>query len=239
MSQNNDSKHFDRLLPDLIKLGFAFYGTATKTCPDLERTIISTLRYLETDKKVFRMLLRFGIVISRLINFERLKYLLEHEKSLTLVEKVAAFIFLSRLAESGQKKAEPILKRFEKSLRNEKLEIAVKLEGISDPYLISKEGTDPALLKLGIEGYKLNPVDEKKVLKIESIIEKNRWLKLRVLIGPNYRADVFYLKSLNHFKTRYELWRCLGSSQYTAYRIFSELELLGDVNEILSIDKSA
>jgi hypothetical protein len=94
----------------------------------------------------------------------------------------------------------------------------------NDSYLIEKHGLDPVLGRISIRSYLIEGADAKKNLTLKQVLKLNPWLQFRALVGSNYRADVLYLKTLNQFKTKYALWKALGSSQETAYRLCNELD---------------
>ncbi len=220
---------FDQLKPDLICLGFAFYGEHSKESPDPEKTILAVCYLFSTEVKTFKMLITWLIEVSSVINVERLKALYEQEPEFSLNQSVGLYILTSRMIEAGDKSYGSLHARIQNELKPRKSQIEELLKEHSDAYLIEKYGVDLEMKKLSVQIYKLDGADHKKVLSLKQILGTNPWLRFRAIIGANYRADVLYLKSLNRFKTKYALWKFLGSSQETAYRLSKDLDQFSEL----------
>jgi hypothetical protein len=94
----------------------------------------------------------------------------------------------------------------------------------SDPYLISKQGRDEELNAFGINAAAIAPVNSKKLLPTDEILKRNAWLRLRALIGANFRADLAYLMAHNRSTNAYQAAKIAGCSVETAYRLWKGLK---------------
>jgi hypothetical protein len=98
-------------------------------------------------------------------------------------------------------------------------------ELLDSPYLIEKHGRDLEFEAFGIHTSKIDPAEPRKTLTIEGIIAQNDWLAARTLIGPTYRADLYYLMKHRLAKNPREAARRLGCSYETAHRLWRILRL--------------
>ncbi len=223
---------FDSLKSKLIRFGFAFYGEAATESPDPEKLILDVCSLFPEEIKVYKMLLTWMGDFGHLINVERLKHLLEKGTDKNIKQQVGLLILSGRQVEGGDKRFQYILESMLNFLKLRTSEVTALLKAQSDPYLIERYSLDPILEKIEVQSYKIETADRKKLMAPRFVIEQNLWLKLRILIGSNYRADVAYLRSLGKYKNKYQIWKALGSSQETAYRICTELDALGDLSSI-------
>jgi len=216
----------DQMMPDLIRLGFSLYGKPSKHEPDLEKTIIKVCSFFPDEIKIFKILISVVLELSSLVHVERLKSLVEdldQYSDASIRTKLGLLILSSRLIESGDKRYLPLNRKIVQGLKNHSDKLKELLSDFEDPYLIQKQGLDQQLSLFGIKCARIEKSDSKKHLTRDLIVAQNHWLRFRVLIGSNYRADVLYLQSTGKYSTRYEIWKALGSSQETVYRICAEL----------------
>ena len=232
------SLYFEQIKSDLIRFGFSYYGVPSEKSPDPERLILLVCAQFERDRKTFGMLMRLLIEILNLIHVERFKNLIENDPAPSSVKYLAIYILAARMSEEGDVRFVAVMQMLAHKINSQDLQLKSVLKEIQDPYLLQKQGEDQALKKIGISAYRIMPAEKKKVLNREQILKRNLWLRLRVMIGTNYRADGVYLKFTGNFKNRYQIWKALGSSQETAYRICNELEDLGSLKNINLIEDS-
>ena len=81
---------------------------------------------------------------------------------------------------------------------------------------------------------KILPENEKKILSLKGILKSNRWLRLRAVFGPNFRADVVYLYVAGIASGPAEAARLLKCSRDTAYRNWRALEE-ADVRQLIRL----
>ena len=216
----------DQIQPDLIRLGFALYGKSSKHDPDLEKTILRVCSFFPDEIKIYKILISVVLELSNLVHVERLKSLadcLDHHSDESIRTKLGLLILCERMIESGDKRFLSLNRNLVQSLKIHLSKLKEFLSDFEDPYLIQKQGLDQQLSELGLKCARIEKSDSKKHLTRDLILAQNRWLRFRVLIGSNYRADVLYLQSTGQYSTRYEIWKALGSSQETVYRICAEL----------------
>ena len=223
-SQLTLSKNFEDIRDSLIRLGFSFNGKLVEVHSDPEKTILSLCSLMFREPKAFKILITWAKEVTPVLNVERLKSLYELYGESDSTLNLGLYILTSRLIESGDKRYQSLNHILFKILASDIATLPKEIRRFDDDYLIESHGLDPALSRLNIRSYYLEGADEKKSLKLKQILKLNPWLRFRAIIGSNYRADVLYLKSLGKFKTRYELWKNLGSSQETAYRICNEID---------------
>ncbi len=121
-----------------------------------------------------------------------------------------------------------------KSLPRIKAGLVQVPEGYNDAYLVNKEGPDREFAQFGVEMARITPEESKKLLTLRGILAGNTWLRLRALMGSNFRADVAYLYASKRAQGPADAARTLGCSRDTAYRNWRALED-ADVGDLLKI----
>ena len=89
---------------------------------------------------------------------------------------------------------------------------------------IKQSHFDREFEKFGLKISQVNPVDNKKIAKIENLIKSNIFFKNRLIFGCNWRADVISCISLG-FKNPTEIKNRLHCSYETAHRVFADYTL--------------
>ena len=203
----------------LLSLGFAFQGVSKVAPADPEQTIVDMLGAFYEDRKLYRMLLAWLDATSDLIHMERLNALSkELPPGLRVVLGATALKLLPRdrrwklIAEAMQESA------YAKSSS------AVIPDGYADPFLISKNGIDQEFKKLGLKIARITAEDRKKIRSLKAILQSHGWLRIRALIGPNFRADIAYLYLSKRAGGPAEAARLLKCSRDTAYRNWKAVE---------------
>lgn len=225
-----NSAVFHTLKSDLISLGFSFYGNPSLRSADPEVTLIRALEFFYEDRKVFRMLLRWCLVTSPLLHVERL-YKWSENLEPRLVPILGALS--KKLIQSGDRRFKLIYEEMKKRMKQRKIRIATP-EGYSDSFLVSKYGADEEFGEFGVTIARLEPEDERKVLNLPGIIKTHRWLRLRTLVGANFRADLIYWLTEKTLENPNQAAKVLGCSRETAYRLWKEVSLYQDFDKLVA-----
>lgn len=211
-----DDQAFLKLRPDLVSLGFAFYGEGSAIAPDPEKTIIEIIKVFDTELKVAHMMLAWMERFGDLIHVERLMSL---SKELKPRERVFLGVIALKQVNAGDLRYRSLLQK-------------IKLLPINtespwpgeDPYLIEKYGIDAEFESFGIKTSLFYPSENKKLFSRSGIIERNLWLRLRVLLGTNFRADLAFVRLSGLAKNAYAAMQNLKCSKETCYRIWKSLD---------------
>jgi hypothetical protein len=223
------SKIIDDNKEALLSLGFAFHGNTPAKSADPEKSIIDILPSFFEDRKLFRMLLTWLVVVSDLIHIERLNVLGEELPPNLKIVLGAIALKLKKT----DRRWKLVHERLKSSLLDKGRDLHLPGE-FNDPYLISKYGADEEFAELGVKISKILPENEKKILSLNGILKSNRWLRLRAVIGPNFRADVVYLYVADIASGPAEAARILLCSRDTAYRNWRALEE-ADVRKLIRL----
>lgn len=211
-----EARNFDSLKSDLISLGFAYNGKNSKLAPDPEATIIAAIRLFQEDQKLYRMLLAWLSRFGDLVHVERLAGFISQ---LSDFDKVILGVTALKQVNNGDTRYKIL---FEKIIK-QKPKIAFELSG-NDGYLIEKVGVDPEFKKFGIKTSRILPSENKKLLDRKAILASNLWLRLRALLGSNFRADLAFIKLNGLASNAYGAMKLIRCSKETSYRIWGSLE---------------
>jgi hypothetical protein len=210
---------------DLSSLGCNFAIQEFGRVADPELTLIHALDFFWRDKKMFSMLIALlKYRLHHLINTKRLfvlsKNLSSDRKILLKVisKKVAAFtgdlrfLELDKKIEVGKKHRLTIQKKYQ------------------DPFYVQRRGYDKDFGKLGYNVAQFfDDQPERKLKTFKRIYSENHWLRLRALVGPDYRADALYLLKTNPTTTQSDLAKILGCNKSSISRIWSSLKNVEDL----------
>ncbi|MBI4405467.1 MAG: hypothetical protein HY537_14990 [Deltaproteobacteria bacterium] len=221
------SKFFNENKHALLSLGFAFHGKIPKVACDPEKTLLRVLPAFFCDRKLFRMLLAWLNIVSDLLHVERLSSLAEALPS--ELKKVLLVLSLKLLKRDRRWKI--VKTHLNAEIDDKPLEVPAEFR---DPYLISKYGIDEEFQTIKVKVARILPEDEKKILSLQGILRANGWLRLRALIGPNFRADVAYLYISGQATGPAETARVLQCARDTAYRNWRALEE-ADVRKMVTL----
>jgi hypothetical protein len=222
-------RSFAKLRPDLVSLGFAFYGPPSTIVPDPEKTILEIIELLPGEQKMFVMLLAWLEKARDLIHVERLKV------SIDQLSPSALLIFgglCLKQVHQGDRRFSTLVNSVR--ARMESLPASPKSPFESDPYLISKHGVDLEFLEFGIRTVQINASDSKKILTLECILLQNPWLRMRALMGANFRADVAYLMTSKRATNANQVFKILGCNLETAYRLWKALAQVPGIEKLAS-----
>ena len=222
----SNSFSLEQLKPELISLGFAFYGEPSPAAADPERTILNIVRLVESERKAFLMLLAWLEKARALVHVERLKTL-SRELPPRYLPVLGALAL--KQVKAGDRRFAILVSVAQKALPQQE---ALTLEQV--PYTISKRGLDQEFLEFGIRTALVAPADEKKVLTWEGILTQNAWLRMRALMGANFRADVAHVMTAKRAANPYQAAKLLGCNMETAWRLWKTLELAPDLMKLAS-----
>ena len=213
------SRSFDEMKPDLISMGLAYYGEPSKIAPDTEKVIIEVVNLFSEDQKLYRMLLAWMDRFGDLIHVERLASFID---SLSDKDKLILGVTALKRVNSGDIR----FKAMYEKIKKQKIRQNFNMSG-QDNYLLEKLGVDPEFKIFGITTSKILPSEDKKLMDRKWVLKSNLWLRLRALLGSNFRADMTFVK-LNHLAINpYAAMKVLRCSKETSYRIWGSLEEAG------------
>ncbi|MBI3534355.1 MAG: hypothetical protein HY072_02555, partial [Deltaproteobacteria bacterium] len=95
-------------------------------------------------------------------------------------------------------------------------------------------GVDPFFARFGLPIPCLQAADERKIRPRKHVIASHLWLRMRLLFGTNWRADIAVVMIRGLAQTPYQTAKILGCNYETAYRNWkslkeTEVETLGFV----------
>jgi hypothetical protein len=221
----NNSPTFEQLKPDLISMGFAFYGESSPDAADPERTILRIVQLAERERKTFLMLLAWLEKVRELVHVERLKTL-SRELDPTFMPVLGAVAL--KQFRAGDRRFSSIVTLAHQTSDGRSSDLAFE----ADPYSTSKRGLDQEFLEFGIRTPLIAPSDEKKILTWDGILHKNAWLRMRALMGANFRADMAYVMTAKRAKNPYQAAKLLSCNMETAWRLWRTLEQAPDLAKL-------
>ena len=236
MKQNRKSQiiktryYSDEIVKKLSSLGCAFNVKSPSVSTDPENCIIESLRFYWEYNDIFFMI--YSLLenrISHLIHIERLANLAE-KAYIKSDEKVLLIALCNKLAEKGDHR----FKLISKKLHKKGLKMHNPPRNECSAHLIKLWGAETSLLPFGVKVRSFYKVNEKKLFSLKEIYKKNIWLKLRAIIGPNYRSDILYLKSTGIAKTAYQAAKIAGCNTSTATRIWKSVEYIPDLKKLIA-----
>ncbi len=220
----------DEMVKKLTSLGCAFNVKWLKKPADPELCIIESLKFYWEYNDIFFMI--YSLLKNRiapLIHVERLVSLAINA-CITSDERALLIALCNKLAEQGDHRFELISKKL--YLKNLKMHCPPKNE--CSAHLIKIWGQELHLAPFGAKVRSFYEMDEKKFLTLREICKKNVWLKLRAVVGSNYRADIIYFKSMGIVKSAYQAAKMAGCNTSTATRIWKTLEYAPDLMKLIA-----
>jgi hypothetical protein len=226
MAKTKPYLDFNSLKPKLIGVGFAFYGESEKADPEL--TLLQVIQIVREEPKLFRMLLSWLEKVHELIHVERLKVL---AIDLNVDSWLALGILALKQVRNGDRRFSLLSELAKRNLQNKDVSHSCFSEE-SDEFLIEKYGVDLDLQEFGVRAQTVQCADPKKILALAAILEKNSWLRVRTLIGANFRADIAYVLSAKLAHNPYQAAKITRCSQETAYRLWRGLLLYPEIDKL-------
>ncbi len=214
-----ENRSFDSIKSDLISLGFAYYGDSSACAPDPEKVIVEIIKLFSEDQKLYRMLLAWMDRFGDLVHVERLSSQID---DLSDEHKLILGVTALKRVNAGDIRFKVL---FEK-IKKQKPTLGFVMSG-QDDYLIEKNGLDLEFKVFGLKTSKINPSENRKLLDRKAVLGSNLWLRLRALLGSNFRADVAFVRLSHLAHNAYGAMKLLKCSKETSYRIWSNLEEAG------------
>ncbi len=125
-------------------------------------------------------------------------------------------------------------KLVEKKLKRRGNKITKIPDLYSSKFYLEKWGIDPNFKKYKIIVPDFFKEDSKKFFTLKTILAQHPWLKMRALIGANYRADLVFLKYSGAVKSPAEAYRMMGSERATAYRLWNSIALIEGLEKFVA-----
>lgn len=177
------------------------------------------------------MLLAWFEKVRDLIHVERLKSILSTLDGQFL--PVFGAVCLKQVR-GGDRRFSILVTAVKREMERQKIQDVpgLELDVEYDEYLVSKQGIDEEFLEFGIRMARLIPAESKKILSVEGILKQNAWLRMRALIGANFRADIAYLMAFRIVENAYQASKFLGCNVETAYRLWRLLEAAPDLAKL-------
>lgn len=220
------------VIPGLWSMGadYMYDGSVSLQDLDPEMTLLRTLKCYWTANDVFFMLfalLKFRI--GSLIHVERL-IKLAMQGSLSNDEKILLIAVSKKLVKLGDHRFKAVYKHLYEP--NMKLQTLPRLQ--SGKAIVKHHGAEESLLEFGAEVMKFK-VDDRKLHSLNMIMKRNDWIKLRILMGVNYRADVTFLKSTGQADKASQISQILGCDLSTASKNLKYIDEFKNLKKILSV----
>lgn len=211
------------------KLGIAFAEEPARGPVDPEMTLLLSLEEARENRKMLRLITDWLHEYGDLIHVERLLTLTrrdqwhDHHEDLIVIRILGALA--DRLSMRGDRRWQIIVRECHARLRGIAKILPVAEE---DRFRVTRDGADPHFEKFGIllpaldgarEQFKGSP--SKKLRSREHVLATNPWLRLRALLGANWRSDVLFVIFAGLAANAHQTSRLLGCSYETAHRIWA------------------
>ena len=223
-----NGKKLDPFYSNLASIGCAWTVEFPKIPADPEKTVLDTLQFFWSKPKIFNMLV--GVLYYRIHDIIHVDRLISLAQDIPSEEKIILKAISQKITRVGDKRYRTVINKLSTG--------RAKVEGIpkdhSDPYLVEKYGLDEDFLKFKVKVLAQPLPAEKKYFNRESILVRNPWLRLRALIGPNYRADITYLRAAKIANTPVEAYSVAGCTRAVAYTHWRVLSQLKDIEKLVA-----
>ncbi|MCB0370736.1 MAG: hypothetical protein KDD45_15265 [Bdellovibrionales bacterium] len=213
-------------IKNLTTLGCGFYSDPPESIPDPEKVIIDSLKFFWIDQKLFSMLL--SVLIYRIHSLIHVERLLTIAEGISEDEKILLMVIADKMIDLGDRRFNLIIRKFKKKGQ----QISNIPEIHKQIYFVKKWGLDPNFLKFKIKVPDYFKQPEKKFYSLKGILSNNPWLKIRAIVGANYRADLVYLKFSGRVKTPMQAIEALACSKATVYRLWESISLIEDIDNL-------
>ena len=221
-----------KIIPGLWALGVRYNGVNKVSFEDLdpEMTILKSLKYYWTQNDVFFLMLsalRFRVAplihVKRLVELAKLGFLSNDETVLLIA-------IANQLVEGGDLRFKLVKDKLYK--KNMTMNELPRVH--ANPEFVKIHGLEESLLEFGVKVRKF-VIGEKKLSSMKQIFERNGWLKLRALIGANFKADVMYVKCSGQAKTAYQVAKIVGCGRSNAYSLLKFADEFDNLESILNV----
>ena len=212
------NKTSDHLRDNWASLGIAFNANASEAA-NPEETIIATIKSGEfpADRKMFSLMQLWLEEFGDLVHVERLKGQI---KGLAPFELALMGGIASKCLKKGDTRWKTIVMEVHKKLGKHH----PKFDHGDDETYLKIKGVDEDFAAFGVRVVPLVASDRKKLLRRDEIIKNNPWLKNRLLMGANLRADFITVFTLGLARNAYQAAKFLNCSLNASYRNWHALE---------------
>ncbi|MDC0980313.1 hypothetical protein OAQ84_01115 [Bdellovibrionales bacterium] len=213
------------IIQKLSSLGCNFALNKKNLVVDPEKTIIEALDYFWIDKKIFTMLI--GLTKHRIYHIVNTKRLYSLSANLSDSKKALLGVLALKVANHSK---DDRFKELSDKIKRTNVKINKCPKQYSDPFYLDRKGIDKDFKK-----FKLTVADffdeqpEKKFKTLKKIYSENLWLRLRALIGPEYRADAIYLKVSGLAGNQIQATKILGCNKSSTSRIWASIRNIDDL----------
>ena len=228
MEKTNDS-----LRDKWANLGIAFVAQSKIKNADPELTLLESLKYLHEDRKLLKLIITWLNEFGDLLHTERVKSL---GKNLTALEHAWLGVLADYMVQSrGDIRFKSLRDLMQKHLgQTPPWFEQTKLQELQYEKELSK-GSHPAGANFGLRITQSDLIgDSKKLLDKNITLKGNLWLRMRLLFGCTWRADMCTVILLELACNYYQARKVLGCSIETAHRNWNALKEV-NVREILKI----
>jgi transcriptional regulator with XRE-family HTH domain len=220
----------NNIFQKLTSLGCRFAVDSSATLPDPEATIIEALDGFTDDKKIFTMMI--GLLIFRLHHLINTQRLLALAADLDNNKKILLIVVCIKVARATNDQRYLLVAR---RLRVSKMTLSKYPTRYAEPFYLKRLGVDKDFKKFNVRLANFFEIQhEKKFKSYAEIYTENLWLKLRALIGPDFRADAIYLKASGRAKNQIEAARIIGCDKSSISRIWSSIKSIEDLAPLVS-----
>ncbi|MGK5082428.1 hypothetical protein WDW37_03905 [Bdellovibrionota bacterium FG-1] len=208
------------LLADLRSIGI-FFGEKPSHNANPEETLISSLDLAAEDAKILYLLANWIDSYADLIHTERLVFLIKN-RSLPLRSLMLLGGFCRHGARTARK-LQLVCNTIHKRVRKiDKIPLA---EHIELPVVIGQCEANPDFKEFGLTVAPI--IDQRdKILPLDLTAKMNLHIRMRLLFGASWRAEIATYLLLNGETTFYRLRKDLGCTNETALRIGKQLRLI-------------
>jgi hypothetical protein len=209
------------LLAKWSRLGIAFAEEpVSEQEVDAEAAIVESLRFFRTDRKLLALILVWLREYARLVHAERVKALASEQLR---PEELAWLGGLMLKASEFDSRFAAIVRFCKKRLGSPVPQFEASP---TDARLGKIKGFDKEFAAFGLSVLPLVEESERK-LRPREWVTAIPWLRLRLLVGPNWRADAFWVLSSQPVRSAYDLQKRLYCSYFTAHTYWNLFQEIG------------
>ncbi|MBI3535222.1 MAG: hypothetical protein HY072_07030 [Deltaproteobacteria bacterium] len=211
------------LLADLRSIGIFFAEKPSKDA-NPEEVLIASLGVLAQDAKLLYLVANWMSVYADLIHTERLLFLIKNSPiPLTSLLLLAG---LCRHASKEAKKLRLVCRKVkEQTKKIKKLKKSSVAEYMELPVKMGQCQTNPDFKEFGIMIPPIVDLQD-KILSVDVTAKTNLHIRMRVLFGASWRAEIAAYLLQNSETTFYRLRKDLGCTNETALRIGKQLRMI-------------
>jgi len=200
----------------LASLGIAILTEKSEPA-DPEQTLLECLPLFQEDRKLLALILAWLNNYGDLLHIERICAM---AKQLTPLELAWLGGLAAHMAEESRR-WNTVVSFVEKKLTKQRRRFSVtKLDELS----IKRKGKDPHFARFGVAIPAMQPAPQKKLFSRAHVLQNHPWLRLRVLFGTNWRADIAMAMISTPQQTPYKTAKHLGCNAETVYRNMNALK---------------